>query len=476
MSAYVTEYVQPIAQPLDSLQGQFTQLAAIHRDANARLHSQTDELVSSGTSDTFQGEGAKAYSDLVNYYLTTSEKHLQVLEDAAHNIKTNHATIMDATSSAASANLHEGLTNKVLTQVTHDQIIQQGGAPIWSVVNELLSTLKNMEQTAGSFFGDIIHGHVGAALGALGHEFSDVGQLAGDITSLLQDIGNVLGQWADDVSNAVNRCLQFLGHAVVGLLDFFTGFSSMVNDVKTIFSGKASLLDKLLAAGDLVLNAGMDVLMLTGIGEELRLGELAVKGIVEVAKGFGREAAEQGVKDVAEQGSKDIVEQGGKDAIEQGAKNDHPGASDAGSGDGGGGGGQRPYAGSNGENPDDLIRQLRESGKKFNEKDIVGITRTPSGEINWLEEGNPKSGLEHIMNGDGTPGDEGHGQDFANIGVQGKENVARLIIDTVQNETPVKTMGASGRVYNVTVNGVLRRILIVVGSNGYIVTAYPIGG
>jgi hypothetical protein len=86
----------------------------------------------------------------------------------------------------------------------------------------------------------------------------------------------------------------------VGLLDFVTGFSSMVNDVNTIFSGKASLQDKLLAAGDLVLNAAMDISMLTGIGEGLRIGELAIKGGIEVAKGFGRFAVEQGAKDVIE--------------------------------------------------------------------------------------------------------------------------------------------------------------------------------
>jgi uncharacterized protein YukE len=300
MSTYVIDYVQPIVEPMDSLQGHFTQLAASHREANAQLRSQTEELVSAGGSETFQGEGAKAYADLVNYYLSTSEKHLQVLEDAASTIKTSHGTIMDATYTAATANLHDGLTNKVLTQVTHDQIIQQGSEPIWAVVNELLYTLNSMEQTAGSFFGDLFQAHFGDALGALGQEFNDVGQLVGEISSLLQDIGRVLGQWASEVRSAVGRCLQFLGNAVVGLLDFVTGFSSMVNDVNTIFSGKASLQDKLLAAGDLVLNAAMDISMLTGIGEGLRIGELAIKGGIEVAKGFGRFAVEQGAKDVIE--------------------------------------------------------------------------------------------------------------------------------------------------------------------------------
>jgi len=133
------------------------------------------------------------------------------------------------------------------------------------------------------------------------------------------------------------------------------------------------------------------------------------------------------------------------------------------------------YSGSNldGEDPNELINQLNESGTKFTEEDVVGITRTPDGKIDWLEKGNPSAGLEHIMEGDGTPGDIGHAGDFANIGVNGEENVTKLIIDTVQNDTPIGTRGG-GMIYNVTINGVIRKILIVVGRNGFIVTAYPI--
>ena len=58
----------------------------------------------------------------------------------------------------------------------------------------------------------------------------------------------------------------------------------MVNDVKTIFNGKASLGSKLWAGGDLAFNAGTDVLMFVGIGEEIRGGELLLKGAGEVLR------------------------------------------------------------------------------------------------------------------------------------------------------------------------------------------------
>lgn len=129
---------------------------------------------------------------------------------------------------------------------------------------------------------------------------------------------------------------------------------------------------------------------------------------------------------------------------------------------------------SGGEDPLALISQVKTSGAKISEGNVVGITRTPGGKIDWLETGNPSAGLEHIMNGDGTPGDIGHGQDFANIGIEGKDNVTKLIIDTLQDETPVAIRGGGGLVFNVTIDGTVRQILIVVGNNGFIITAYPL--
>src|SRR5690242_16137749 len=99
---------------------------------------------------------------------------------------------------------------------------------------------------------------------------------------------------------------------------------------------------------------------------------------------------------------------------------------------------KQPYSGSqsSGEKPADLIKQLRAAGVKFTEKDIVGITRTPAGQIVWLEKGNKRVGLHHLMYGDGTPGDLGHAAQFAGYGVNGEEEVTKLIIDTLQNGIP----------------------------------------
>jgi len=277
MSSAVHTFVQPITEPLNGLHSHFSQLATRHRDANDQLRSHANDLLS---TNGFMGDGAIAFSGLVSYYLNTSEKHMQALDDAANAAYTCHSNIMDATYTASSANLHDGLTHKVLRQVNHDHIIQNGGDSIQAVISEMMSTLNDMKNSAGGFFGNLFTGHFGDAFGDLGQAFSDVGQLVGDITGMLQDIGRVLGQWASAIRDAVGNCLKVVGSVLWNVVDFVFDFSGIVNDVKTLFDPHKSLWDKIWAAGDLILNVGMDVLMVTGIGEELRAGELDRKSVV----------------------------------------------------------------------------------------------------------------------------------------------------------------------------------------------------
>ena len=132
--------------------------------------------------------------------------------------------------------------------------------------------------------------------------------------------------------------------------------------------------------------------------------------------------------------------------------------------DGGSGGGS--------ESREELINELKKRGVKFTEGNVITIFRDKSGNIVWLEEGNSGAGLQHILYGDGTPGDIGHIQDFANIGVVGRDNIANFLQNILENESPVG-MFKGGRVYDVVVNGVPRKILLIVGKNGFIVNAFP---
>ena len=124
-----------------------------------------------------------------------------------------------------------------------------------------------------------------------------------------------------------------------------------------------------------------------------------------------------------------------------------------------------------------LIAELKERKIKFTEKDIVFVTRDKTGQIVWLERGNSRAGLEHIINGDGkTPG---HLSDFAKAfeGIT-KENLPLFLKDVVSN----------GKVISDTIKVINNRqgyervyyycgqhyVLTGIGTNGFIVSAYPI--
>ena len=116
------------------------------------------------------------------------------------------------------------------------------------------------------------------------------------------------------------------------------------------------------------------------------------------------------------------------------------------------------------------IALLKNSGVKFNEKNIVFATRDNKGMVVWLETGNKNSGLQHII--------ANHGTDFQNVYGVEKKNIPGFIKNLVSsghvlNERVVMKNGKPGfeRIYeydnkHFTVSGI--------GINGYIVSVYPI--
>ena len=73
-------------------------------------------------------------------------------------------------------------------------------------------------------------------------------------------------------------------HVVGTVADLATGFSSMVSDVHTLFNGNASVWDKIGAGADLLLNIGLDVSMVLGVGEMLRIGDLALRAGIDIGE------------------------------------------------------------------------------------------------------------------------------------------------------------------------------------------------
>lgn len=114
------------------------------------------------------------------------------------------------------------------------------------------------------------------------------------------------------------------------------------------------------------------------------------------------------------------------------------------------------------------VNELNAKGVKFSLDDLIATGRDASGKVFFLEKGNAKVGLEHILQ---RPED-----DFARIGVS-REQVPSVVMDTV---TKGKIVGHQGKdmgrpIYEVMVNGQKSRITVTTGSNGFIVGANPAG-
>ena len=113
-----------------------------------------------------------------------------------------------------------------------------------------------------------------------------------------------------------------------------------------------------------------------------------------------------------------------------------------------------------------LIAALRQAGVRFTQSAIVGITRTVVGRIVWLETGTATAGLTHIM--------QRHGSQFAVWGLRSSQAVGQFLVNTVRTLTPVATQSGGAFDFVVRVGGAERMVRIVIGSNGFIVTAHPL--
>ncbi len=111
--------------------------------------------------------------------------------------------------------------------------------------------------------------------------------------------------------------------------------------------------------------------------------------------------------------------------------------------------------------PQGLIDELANSGVKYNPDDVVSIIKNSDGKLMWLENGNSKAGLQHIL--------ERHADDFVS---QGVNNIPNLLEDALSTN-PIKTgSNAKGLFADYSLNGNSYRVAY--GTNGYIVSFYPI--
>lgn len=117
--------------------------------------------------------------------------------------------------------------------------------------------------------------------------------------------------------------------------------------------------------------------------------------------------------------------------------------------------------------PSYLMEELKKSGEKFIEEDIVMITKQSNGKLAWLEKGNEGAGLKHILK---------HEKDFSNKGIS-KSEIVPLLAASIKSGKLIGTQGKKSnkprQVYEVNFNGKVFKIAISIGSNGFIVGANP---
>ena len=112
--------------------------------------------------------------------------------------------------------------------------------------------------------------------------------------------------------------------------------------------------------------------------------------------------------------------------------------------------------------PDELLNELANSGVKYNLDEVVAITKTTDDKLVWLEKGNNRAGLEHILL---------HADQFLDKGIV-KEEIPDFIIYTLKNGKRIDTQNTRP-IYEVIYKGTKQRIAISVSDNGFIVGANP---
>ncbi|HHQ0978202.1 TPA: LXG domain-containing protein, partial [Listeria innocua] len=104
-----------------------------------------------------------------------------------------------------------------------------------------------------------------------------------------------------------------------------------------------------------------------------------------------------------------------------------------------------------------LLDELATSGVKYNPEEVVMITKNLDGKLLWLEKGNNKAGLKHIV--------DGHAVDFEARGIK---DIPSFLNEVLKNK-PIKTGdGKNGPFANYLIKGVKYRVAY--GTNGFIVS------
>jgi hypothetical protein len=115
-----------------------------------------------------------------------------------------------------------------------------------------------------------------------------------------------------------------------------------------------------------------------------------------------------------------------------------------------------------------LIARLVASGVRIAPENVVATGTAPGGQTVWMETGNAKAGLVHILD---------HTRDFAGIGVS-QSDILNVVMGAIATGDIIGVQGKGGNprdIYRTVVSGQAYGIAIQIGDNGFIVSANPTG-
>ncbi|MEB3429145.1 hypothetical protein VLK81_03760 [Citroniella saccharovorans] len=115
--------------------------------------------------------------------------------------------------------------------------------------------------------------------------------------------------------------------------------------------------------------------------------------------------------------------------------------------------------------PDHLMEELRNSGVKFTEEDVVMIAKQKNGELLWLERGNKVAGLIHI--------EEGHSENLKSAFGVNKNSIPSFIKNVIEQGRIISTVKKGKKMTRIYDFGGKHYVLCALGTNGFIVSVYP---
>jgi len=119
-----------------------------------------------------------------------------------------------------------------------------------------------------------------------------------------------------------------------------------------------------------------------------------------------------------------------------------------------------------------MISELEETGVKFNRNDVLFVVKDKTGQMLWLENGNQSAGLEHIKK---------HTKDFEEKHGIKPDNLVDHLHEVIANGEAVsvkKKMLENGKIGIEKIYCLKGKyyVLGAIGTNGFIVSMYPLDG